>query len=172
MKQVCIGLFFLFSLNSFAGSYPTNELKVDSNEFLSVLFEEQKTLYKKGDWDRFFSNALFYRYHFLLTKEKREKYFIEEMITLEILAYAKNCQWEEVGSIIKGVNEFSSEADQKKMEILKAKINLLKAVPLTKIDEKPVVESNKVLWALETNKITQIKHPKEIIVKVENKCAY
>lgn len=175
MKRIFL-LFFLISLQVSA-SYQTDSMNIDNETFLSTLIKENKDLYKNKNWDKFFGNSLFYRAHFLDSKNKQKKFFNKNIIGLELLAYAKHCQWQQVDYLTQTLKQNASNDLIEQIEALSQRVKLLKEMPQSnpksntaKLMKK---DSEKYrLWKLNIEKIREVKHPKYIRLKVENKCVY
>ena len=135
----------------------------------SKLLKIQKKLYQKHNWDRFFGNALFYRYHHQISNEPIEF----KMVALEVLALGKLCRWNNAEYILKKLKE-NPNISKSKYKNLKIHYQALKYTDLGNLKHKKYPKGNmfskKLKWRIKFKQIKRIKKPKQIRLKVKDQC--
>lgn len=170
MKWHFLKIFLIYSVlngHNNAGTH-FNQIKISSPHFTKVLLNEQKVLYKESRWGNFFSNALFYRdrliNHQILIKD--QQHFLD-LIALELLAYAKHCQWNQVNSIFNDMKNINPSLKQK-LKSIKEKVLLVQLIGQQKNFKASIADT--ILWPMPLITLKNISHPKDFILEVKNIC--
>jgi hypothetical protein len=76
-----------------------DDTPVGDHQFVPLLLQHQRYLYKVESWDRFFANAIFYRLQILSKEPSDPKQYNQILIALEMMALAKHCLYEQANKI-------------------------------------------------------------------------
>lgn len=163
-----------------AEAYPLLEsISLDSEESKLSLVELQKLHYQRQEWDKFFAYAVFYRQKLLADPSLWQKNFSSRMISLEILALTKQCQWEsahQVGQL--GLKIAQTLQSPEIAEIEHALVYLPPLQKLKNIQGPPKetsiphsIQRRTRYWPIQTKTLSAIEHPKFLRLKVENRCS-
>lgn len=148
---------------------------VSAPQYLQVLTKIQQVLYKKQNWDKFFAYALYYRSQYLNSKGDFKLHWREEIVSLELFALAKLCHWDAVKSLVEKlkmkVSQYGLESEIQFQKIATQAQLLLDYRYSTASSPSIQKKSQELqLWPIPDNFISKISHPKNLRLKVENKC--
>lgn len=141
--------------------------------FVRGLLEIQKINYIKNDWDYFFGLAVYYRNALLSSYEMSVKNFQQEILTLEILALIRQCQFYESKKIIEWSMELAEKIKKDYSKIKKAIyfFNLEKLIGDQKRNKDKVDWRKRIyLWPLSPSQLKWLDNPKNLRMKVNNRC--
>ena len=132
------------------------------------------------EWDRFFAYAVFYREKVLshpIDSESFKKAFIPQMISLEILALAKFCHWDEAKEIAETSLQVAHQAGLSAPEIESAHtfLNIQHQYPKMSQAKKgssvpSSVFTKEIHWKIKHESIQQVSHPKFLKMKIAKRC--
>ena len=140
--------------------------------FVPALLEIQKINYLKGDWNRFFGLAKYYRARLLSSYSLSKEHFKEDFLTLEILALAQHCRFEEARKISKWSLQMANKMKKKKRKLKKVTYFLDLEEIIGDKNKKNLIpwDKRRDLWPLEYEKLKILDNPKNVRVKVDNQC--
>ena len=148
----------------------------DSN-FEKAVAILQRHFYRSEQWQKFFAYAKFYRQRLL--SHTQNIHFDANLISLESIALAKHCYWQEASSIINWSLEHA-KIEPRAVKLLneaKAIIDLQKDFSLKELEAKedqktisPVFTETQT-WKLESAQLANISHPRLLRVKLRSRCA-
>jgi hypothetical protein len=173
-----LALLFSFVLASAHAFDALDDISADDENFIPALIEAQKKHYKHQEWDRFFANAIFYRYQKLNTLDQLKNNFKGRLIAMEVMALAKHCQWEEANTVLLPAMEIAKKIQSDDFSELEKEFVLLPAVKYFPHIQKKTTEakipesifSSTQFWPIQSSSLQYVSHPKWIRVKVQNLC--
>ncbi len=148
--------------------------------FLEALTELQKIRFQRGDWEAFFGNALYYRKAFLSNHDQLQAGFRARLLSLESVALAKHCQWDQARALAKAsidlgyslpapnAHELSELRETLYYIELSHKFPLLPVKPPG--EEPSAFFSSSFYWKVRDQSIARIRNPDLLRVKVADRC--
>jgi hypothetical protein len=154
---------------------------IESNDpdFLDALVEQQKVLYMRGEWQKFFGRAVFYRKKYLATPQSAKLFYRSRMIALELMGLIKHCQWSVAQKLAKQALLMGKAVGARELQEIEETITLFgltEAFPaLSSVQadsNKPaIVFDRELLWPIESIELKNIDHPRELRLIVTNRCS-
>ena len=166
-----LDLFYKGQLNSARREF--EKLNYQDKYFIEGLTEIQKINYAKGDWERFFGLALYYRNIFLSSDKISISHFREELLTLEILALIRHCRFNESRKIIEWSLKLAKKIKIKTPKIKKTAyfLQLRNFIKEKKKKQRSRSWTKKLyLWPLSFNQLRLLDNPKNLRVRVKSQC--
>lgn len=169
------------------------QIDPQSSDFVPALLELQRIFYTRGEWEKFFGYAAFYRHRYLnpvleykrSPKEKEfyshyKKTFREEVIALEVLALLQFCKWEVATAVFTTGKALAFELQSKDQSTFKQIGSLLDVLQVytqvknTKRDAKVPgsLFNTTQYWEFPSNLMSLVSHPRYMRVKLESACSH
>lgn len=149
----------------------------DDAEFVPALVEMQKVHYRRGEWQKFFAFAQFYRKKLLKDEQLTRRNFNERLFSLEIMALAKHCLWNEARGVGQRGLELARAVGARGDEIAEtmAQYRLIeefpKAIAGKEDSRRPApVFSKELLWPVSGRQFELIDHPRKLRLVVKSRC--
>jgi len=171
------------SSDSTQGYSLLEQISPESSDFLPTLEELQKIHYKNKEWNRFFSYAIFYRNNYLNDQgaSKKEENFRPKMLSLEILALGKQCQWDEAFRVANFAIQYGKthSISKDKMKEIHHAFSLLQIQHVyPKVTDAKIgsevsgsIFKETQAWPIHSSRVLpKIKHPKVLRLQLENLC--
>jgi hypothetical protein len=155
------------------------QLTASDAEFVDALVEEQKIHYLRGEWQKFFGYARFYRENLLFKNSVPvAPAFRARLFSLEILALAKHCRWKEalaVGelgqAIAQSIGLPPSAELGRALTFLHLDTQYPNALEGKEQGRSPwYVRDGKIYWPLQANQLQYVTHPRAVRVVVQSRC--
>lgn len=149
--------------------------------FALALTELQKIHFKRAEWSKFFAYAQYYRKKTLpLTRSSGSRIQVR-MLTLEALALAKHCRWDEATALLEQSKSISARvpgsltpADLAELDHALVNLKLMQGFPegqrtRSKSDVSPVLFTGVQYWRTQAS--TSLPHPRYLRADVKSRCA-
>jgi hypothetical protein len=156
------------------------KIRVSDPLFLEALTELQKIRFQKGDWEAFFGNALYYRKAFLTKPDELQTGFRARLLSLESVALAKHCQWDQARALAKASIDLGysltapNASELSELRETLYYIELSHKFPLLPVkppgEEPRSYFSSSVYWKVRDQSIARIRNPDLLRVKVTDQC--
>lgn len=147
------------------------QINHQDKNFILALLEIQKIHYINKDWDQFFGRAFYYRNMLLSSKALAQKNFHQDLLTLEILALLRHCQFFPANQLHIYSLELAKKLKKPSSNIKKTKyfLTLQKRVgdPLKKPSD---WKQDTHLWPVTSQQLKWVDNPKNIKMRVQNVC--
>jgi hypothetical protein len=155
------------------------QIKVSDPIYLDALTELQKIRFKKGEWQTFFGNALYYRKKFLSDKDVPSTFFRARLLSLESVALAKHCQWDMSRALAKASidlgysmsNPVANDLSELRQALYYIELSHEFQAP-AKLQATPAngFFSSTVLWKVRGQSVAKVQNPDLLRIRVENRC--
>ena len=175
-----IALFYLEKGWTRAAISELEKVEPDDPTFLNALMELQKLHYRRQEWAKFFGYAVYYRTYFLNTPPGPQKNFRARLFSLEVLALAKHCLWNEAQDLAHSAIALAKtaeppEAEDTEIEEIPTYLQLLQTFPelitaTANPDLPDPVFRLGSYWPLSQKMFPQIRNPKVLRLTVQSKC--
>lgn len=145
-------------------------------DFVDALVELQKLNFRRGDWQKFFGYALYYRKNVLGAAIGPN--FRGRLISLELLALAKHCLFDEARAIGESALSFARSRqleDAAEIERTMSHLALTRQSPATlrareQLTRPAPVFTSELLWQISPRQLQAVDHPRDLRVLVAGRC--